>query len=72
MSDQSSLVSRPSHTLTMCTHCGSNQVTELSMTVADGSLLSLSSCHRCEGRTWREGQTVLALSEVLARAHKRA
>lgn len=72
MNTPTSLVRRPSHTLTACAHCGSKQVTELSMTVADGSQLNLASCHRCEGRTWKDGQTVLELSEVLVRARKQA
>lgn len=40
------------------------------MTVADGTTLTLVSCHRCEGRTWRDGETVLSLSDVLSRARK--
>ncbi len=72
MNGPSSLVRRPSHTLPACDQCGSRHVTELSMTVADGSLLYLASCHRCEGRTWKDGDAVLTLDEVLARAAKRA
>lgn len=67
-----SLLHRQSHPRIPCAICGSTQVSHLSMTVADGSLLSLSSCHRCEGRTWRDGETVLPLSEVLARARKQS
>lgn len=67
-----SLLHLSAHSRTPCTACGSSQVSHLWMTVADGSLLSLASCHRCEGRTWRDGDTALQLSEVLARARKQA
>ncbi len=70
MTESRSLVGRPSHTLTICARCGSNRVTELAMTVADGSLLNLASCHRCETRIWKDGALVLSLDEVLGRARK--
>ena len=72
MTDRPSLVSRPSHTLATCAHCGSNRITELWMTLADGSRVKLASCHLCEVKTWKDGDTVLTLSEVLTRARKQS
>ncbi|MGB9377326.1 MAG: hypothetical protein WCB04_07415 [Mycobacteriales bacterium] len=71
-SEPSSLLNLPPGGRNPCVACGSERVTELTMTVADGSLLSLAACHRCEVRTWKHGETVLELSEVLLRARKQA
>ncbi len=72
MAPLTSLVKLPTHQLASCTYCHSNRVTTLSMTLADGSLVDFSSCHRCEGKRWSHAQDALPLASVLARAAKQA
>ncbi len=38
----------------LCSECGSECVTRLAMTLTDGTPVSLTSCHRCEHRTWTD------------------
>jgi hypothetical protein len=35
-----------------CSSCGSQRVTELAMTLTDGTPVRFLSCHRCEERSW--------------------
>ena len=35
-----------------CSSCGSERVTELAMTLTDGTPVRFLSCHRCEERSW--------------------
>ena len=54
-----------------CAACGSERLTEISMTLTDGSRVHFSSCHVCEHRTWRNAQEgALSLDGVLTRARK--
>lgn len=54
-----------------CGACGSDCVTELRMTLTDGTPVSFTSCHRCEHRTWSEiGGDDLPVGKVLRKARK--
>ena len=54
-----------------CAACGSERLTEISMTLTDGSRVHFSSCHVCEHRTWRNAQEgAMSLDGVLTRARK--
>jgi hypothetical protein len=37
-----------------CAACGSERVTQLGMTLTDGTPVEFVSCHRCEHKTWRD------------------
>lgn len=58
-----------------CAACGSERVTELSMTLTDGTPVRFVSCRTCEHRTWisvdggAEG-SALPIAQVLDRARK--
>lgn len=55
-----------------CPGCGSSKVTELSMTLTDGSAVDFLSCHSCEHRRWTQGGEVIALPRVLAKTRRSA
>jgi hypothetical protein len=57
-------------TLSNCASCGSPRVTELAMTLTDGSPVDFISCHACEHRTWSQQGAVLRFDTVLAKARK--
>jgi DNA-directed RNA polymerase subunit M/transcription elongation factor TFIIS len=66
-----SLVTTPQSSLSRCAACGSDRVTAITMTLTDGSEVDFTSCHRCEHRTWVQGDDALALDSVLTKATKR-
>jgi hypothetical protein len=54
-----------------CRACGSERVTTISMNLTDGSPVTLTSCHRCEHRTWQEAAgDVLPVALVLDKTRK--
>jgi hypothetical protein len=57
-----------------CATCGSDRVTELSMTLTDGTPVEFVSCHRCEAKTWRDASgsesTELEVDHVLDKTRK--
>ncbi len=53
-----------------CPECGGSRLTEIGMTLTDGSQVRFSSCHRCETRYWREAGSELALDMVMDKARK--
>jgi hypothetical protein len=58
-----------------CDACGSDRVTELSMTLTDGTPVLFVSCRACEHRTWNaaDGDSIvstLPIAQVLDRARK--
>lgn len=65
-----SLTQSGARTGSACRHCGSERVTQIAMALADGSLVNLVSCHRCEHRTWSEEGAVLPVENVLTKARK--
>lgn len=53
-----------------CPSCGSTRLTELSMTLTDGTPVSFTSCHACEHKSWAHGGDNLTIDTVLRRATK--
>jgi hypothetical protein len=54
-----------------CEACGSERLTELAMTLTDGTPVTFTSCHSCEHRTWREASGhALPVHRVLHKARK--
>jgi hypothetical protein len=56
---------------TGCRACGSPRVTQIAMSLTDGSPVEFVSCHNCEHRTWSEEGAPLAVAHVLDKARKR-
>ena len=65
-----SLVTTPTSQLARCSVCASTRVTEISMTLTDGTPVAFMSCHACEHKTWRDAGEELALDRVLTKAKK--
>ena len=65
-----SLVTTPVSQLGSCAACASNRVTEITMTLTDGSVVDFVSCHSCERKTWTQGGRLLDISAVLGKAQK--
>jgi DNA-directed RNA polymerase subunit M/transcription elongation factor TFIIS len=66
-----SLTQAASRSARRCDACGSDRVTELSMTLTDSTPVLFVSCRACEHRSWNaaEGAT-LPIGQVLERARK--
>lgn len=65
-----SLVTTPTRDLATCSHCASSRVMSISMTLTDGAAVEFVSCHACQRKTWTEGGSGLAVSDVLRKAQK--
>lgn len=66
-----SLTQRASRSAARCAACASDRVTELSMTLTDGTPVEFVSCRACEHRSWiaPEGGR-LGIDQVLAHTRK--
>lgn len=53
-----------------CTRCQSNRLTQLTMTLTDGTPVDFTSCHSCEHKSWRQDGVEIDRATVLARATK--
>lgn len=65
-----SLVTIPTRQLATCVACARGRVTEISMTLTDGSEVRFASCHRCEHKSWTQAGAVLDITTVLAKTKK--
>ncbi|MCW2607807.1 MAG: hypothetical protein JWO60_2500, partial [Frankiales bacterium] len=65
-----SLVTTPSRLLATCTRCAGHRVTEITMTLTDGSVVDFASCHTCEHKTWTQAGVELDRPTVLQKAQK--
>ncbi len=70
-----SLTQRGARSGATCRACGSVRVTRISLTLTDGSPVQLTSCHRCEYRTWEdsgpgENGAPLPVANILDKARK--
>jgi len=54
-----------------CDVCQSTAVTTIAMTMTHGQAVQMTSCHRCEHKTWREEGEAVALDRVLSLAAKK-
>ncbi|WP_432486814.1 hypothetical protein [Kineococcus sp. SYSU DK018] len=53
-----------------CGSCGSERVTQLSMSLTDGTPVRFVSCHVCEERSWLSSAGPLSVDSVLDRTRK--
>ncbi|MDQ6650450.1 MAG: hypothetical protein M3Z02_10090 [Actinomycetota bacterium] len=65
-----SLVTTPTSQLARCSVCDSTRVTEISMTLTDGTPVDFTSCHACEHKSWRDSGQELSIDRVLTKAKK--
>ncbi len=65
-----SLVTTPASKLGTCSTCSSSRITEITMTLTDGSLVDFVSCHNCETKSWKQAGTDLDITTVLGKAQK--
>lgn len=65
-----SLVTTPASKLGTCERCASTRITEITMTLTDGSIVDFVSCHACETRTWKQEGVALDIAAVLGKATK--
>jgi predicted metal-binding protein len=65
-----SLVTTPTARLATCSTCSGNRVTEITMTLTDGSSVDFTSCHGCETKSWKQDGRELDISTVLGKAQK--
>ena len=54
-----------------CDECESAAVTTISMVMTGGQSVMMTSCHRCEHKTWREEGSPVPLERVLQLAAKK-
>jgi len=54
-----------------CQACESKAVTQISITMVDGSVVEFTSCHACEAKNYTSGGEEVPLEKVLALAARR-
>jgi hypothetical protein len=65
-----SLVTTPASKLGTCALCASTRITEITMTLTDGSIVDFVSCHACETKSWKQAGVDLDITTVLGKAKK--
>jgi DNA-directed RNA polymerase subunit M/transcription elongation factor TFIIS len=53
-----------------CPRCESTRLTEIAMTLTDGSPVQFTSCRHCEYRAWTQSGQVLEVASVISKATK--
>jgi hypothetical protein len=53
-----------------CRSCNSDRLTEIGMTLTDGSRVDFMFCHVCEHRVWIEDEVPLPFDSVLNKTRK--
>ena len=66
----SSLVKLADSAREKCPACASPRLTEISMTLTDGSPVQFTSCRHCEYRAWTQSGEVLEVDSVISKATK--
>jgi hypothetical protein len=69
-----SLTQRSARTGRTCETCGDPRITEIAMTLTDGTPVAFTSCHHCETKSWRrlepETQVDITFDTVLDHTRK--
>jgi DNA-directed RNA polymerase subunit M/transcription elongation factor TFIIS len=66
----SSLVKLSDSQREKCPKCESPRLTEIAMTLTDGSPVQFTSCRHCEYRAWTQAGQVLEVDSVISKATK--
>lgn len=53
-----------------CSECGGDRLTEIAMTLTDGSPVRFRSCRKCEAKSWEQSGDPLPLEAVMDKARK--
>ncbi len=53
-----------------CSACGGDRLTEIAMTLTDGSPVRFRSCRKCEAKSWEQSGTNVPLAAVMDKARK--
>jgi hypothetical protein len=53
-----------------CPACGGDRLTEIAMTLTDGSPVRFRSCRKCEAKSWDQGGDDLSLIAVMDKSRK--
>lgn len=69
-STPSSLVKLTDAQRSKCPQCDSSRLTEIAMTLTDGSPVQFTSCRHCEYRAWTQAGEVLEVDSVITKATK--
>jgi len=69
-STPSSLVKLTDAQRSKCPQCDSPRLTEIAMTLTDGSPVQFTSCRHCEYRAWTQAGEVLEVDSVITKATK--
>lgn len=68
--DAASLTQRGARTGAGCPACGSARLTQIAMTLTDGTPVQFTSCHTCEHRSWTHDGSSLPIDLVITKATK--
>ena len=66
----SSLTQIPRAALATCPKCTSVRLTQIGMTLTDGTPVQFTSCHSCQYRAWTDNGTALPIDRVLAKTQR--
>jgi hypothetical protein len=66
----SSLTQIPRAALATCPKCTSVRLTQIAMTLTDGTPVSFTSCHSCQYRAWTDNGIALPIDRVLAKTQR--
>jgi hypothetical protein len=65
-----SLTQRGARSGQVCPECGDGRLTELTMTLTDGTDVEFTACQHCETRSWRSAGESMTMAEVLERTRR--
>jgi hypothetical protein len=67
---RASLTQKGARSGATCEICGDDRLTELTLTLTDGSLVHFTACQHCEARTWRQADRDLSFDAVIEKTRK--
>lgn len=65
-----SLTQRDARSDSACTECASPRVTQLTMSLTDGTPVDFTSCRVCSHKSWSHDGIELTVTDILARTRK--
>lgn len=68
--EATSLTKISSSSAPTCPNCGGTRLTQIAMTLTDGSPVDFTSCHTCEQKFWLQEGEPLPIDVVLSKAQK--
>lgn len=65
-----SLTQIPRAAQATCPQCTSTRLTQIAMTLTDGTPVDFTSCHHCQYRAWTDNGVALPIDRVLAKTQR--